>query len=63
MVIRELGEGSQSIWYYEGDTLLAVDAMNAPRDYLVSKRMIEAGKSPSKAEVADPDTDLKALLK
>lgn len=63
VVIRELGEGSQSVWYFEGDTLLAVDAMNAPRDYLVSKRMIEAGKSPSKAEIADPDTDLKALLK
>ena len=63
VVIRELGEGSQSIWYFSGDTLLAVDAMNAPRDYLVSKRMIEAGKSPSKAEVVDPNTDLKALLK
>ncbi|MEP1442657.1 MAG: FAD-dependent oxidoreductase [Hyphomicrobiales bacterium] len=63
VVIRELNEGSQSVWYFSGDTLLAVDAMNAPRDYLVSKRMVEAGKSPSKAEVADPNTDLKALLK
>ena len=30
-----------------GDTLLAVDAMNDPRAYMVGKRLIEAGKSPA----------------
>ncbi len=52
-----------SFWYYLGDRLLSVDAMNDPRAYMVGKRLIEMGRSPDKAAVADPDTVLKALLK
>ena len=52
-----------SFWYYHGDTLLAVDAMNDPRAYMVGKRLIEMGKSPDPAAIADPATALKALLK
>ena len=55
------GEGV-SFWYYQGDTLLAVDAMNDPRGYMVGKRLIEAGKSPDKAKVADLSVPLKDLL-
>ncbi|NNK77993.1 MAG: FAD-dependent oxidoreductase [Litoreibacter sp.] len=55
-------EGSCSFWYYVGATLLAVDAMNAPRDYMIGKRLIEAGKSPDPEEIADPQTDMKGLL-
>ena len=56
------GEGV-SFWYYAGDTLLAVDAMNDPRAYMVGKRLVEMGKSPDPAAVADLATNLKALLK
>ena len=52
-----------SFWYYRGDTLLAVDAMNDPRAYMVGKRLIEMGRSPDPAAVADPATVLKSLLK
>ena len=52
-----------SFWYFAGDTLLAVDAMNDPRGYMVGKRLIEMGKSPSKSALADPATVLKDLLK
>ncbi|SMR81920.1 3-phenylpropionate/trans-cinnamate dioxygenase ferredoxin reductase subunit [Aliiroseovarius halocynthiae] len=55
-------EGSTSFWYYQGDTLLAVDAMNDPRAYMVGKRLVEGGKSPDKAAVADTSVELKALL-
>ncbi|PKP79465.1 MAG: pyridine nucleotide-disulfide oxidoreductase [Alphaproteobacteria bacterium HGW-Alphaproteobacteria-2] len=54
--------GSRSHWYYWGGELLAVDAMNEPRAYMVAKRLIEAGKSPAPDTVADPGVDLKALL-
>ena len=54
---------SVSFWYFKGDTLLAVDAMNDPRAYMVGKRLIEQGKSPSKAALADPATVMKDLLK
>ena len=52
-----------SFWYYQGDELLAVDAMNDPRAYMVGKRLIESGKSPAPAVVADPTSNLKSLLK
>ena len=54
---------SCSFWYYKGDTLLAVDAMNAPKAYMVGKRLLGLGKSPPKAAISDPQTDLKSLLK
>lgn len=55
------GEHGGSVWYYRGARLIAVDALNDARAYMIGKRLIEAGKSP------DPDTlaaatDLKALL-
>lgn len=63
-VVLRPGDGdSVSHWYYAGDTLLAVDAMNDPRAYMVGKRLLEAGKNPSPEVVADPETELKALLK
>lgn len=55
--------GVQSNWYYNGATLLAVDAMNDPRNYMIGKRLIEAGRSPDPALITDPATDMKALLK
>lgn len=63
-VVARDGEGAAvSHWYYSGDTLLAVDAMNDPRAYMVGKRLIEAGKSPAPSVIEDPETDLKALLR
>lgn len=62
VVVRD-GGVARSHWYYAGDTLLAVDAMNDPRGYMVGKRLIEAGKSAAPEVVADADQDLKPLLK
>lgn len=52
---------SGSVWYYRQGRLIAVDALNDARAYMIGKRLIEAGRS------TDPDTvatasDLKALL-
>jgi 3-phenylpropionate/trans-cinnamate dioxygenase ferredoxin reductase subunit len=52
-----------SFWYFQGETLLAVDAMNDARGYMVGKRLIEQGKSPSKADVANTQIPIKDLLK
>jgi len=62
VVERHGGDGAYSVWYYSDDTLLAVDAMNDARTYMIGKRLIEAGKSPAPNVIADPSTDLKALL-
>ncbi|UWQ75270.1 NAD(P)/FAD-dependent oxidoreductase [Leisingera sp. M658] len=63
-VVTRQGEGQQvSFWYYKGDQLVAVDAMNDPRAYMVGKRLIDMGKTADKAVVADTAADLKPLLK
>lgn len=34
-VVRRLGDnGALSLWYYRGEELIAVDAMNDPRGYM-----------------------------
>jgi len=55
--------GSQSHFYYDGETCLAVDAMNDPTAYNVTKRLLASGLPLPKAMAADPDSDLKGLLK
>ncbi len=62
VVTRESGDAT-SFWYFQGDKLLAVDAMNDPRAYMVGKRLIEAGRSPDPAKVADPETNVMDLMK
>ncbi|MGR3617558.1 MAG: NAD(P)/FAD-dependent oxidoreductase [Paracoccaceae bacterium] len=63
VVTRESNDRSISFWYYKGDQLVAVDAMNDPRAYMVAKRLIESGKTADKIAVGDPSTELKTLLK
>lgn len=60
-VVTRRAEGF-SVWYYRGGTLLAVDALNDARAYMIGKRLIEAGRSPLAELVADPATDIKGLL-
>lgn len=54
--------GSASVWYFRGDSLVAVDAMNDALSYGIGKKLLEAGRAIPKAAIADPSTDTKALL-
>ena len=62
LVVRADG-AARSHWYFAGDQLLAVDALNDPRGYMVGKRLIEAGKTADPAALADPGVELKSLLR
>lgn len=63
-VIRPgLTEGASSVWYFKGGTFIAVDAVNDARAYVCGKRMLELGITPDRTIVADPQSDLKQLLK
>ncbi len=62
-IVTRKTDDTLSFWYYKGDQFVAVDAMNDPRGYMVGKRLLSMGKSPDKAAIADPETELKALLK
>lgn len=62
-VVTRLGAGpARSHWYFDGDRLQAVDAMNDPRVFMVAKRVLERGGPVDAALVADPASDLRALL-
>ncbi|MTH76663.1 NAD(P)/FAD-dependent oxidoreductase [Paracoccus aestuariivivens] len=62
-VVTRSGAGAHggSVWYYRDGRLIAVDALNDARAYMIGKRLIEGGKSPSPEAVLEA-TDLKALM-
>jgi 3-phenylpropionate/trans-cinnamate dioxygenase ferredoxin reductase subunit len=55
------GAHSGSVWYFRDGRLIAVDALNDARAYMIGKRLIESGKSPMPEAVAEA-ADLKALM-
>ena len=55
-------EGSQSIWYYRGEQLLAVDAMNDAPSFMMARRILEAGKSLPKNVAQDAGANLKEWI-
>lgn len=61
-VVSRRGEKGISFWYYRNGELIAVDALNDARAYMVAKRLIESGSSPTPERVADLSTELKELL-
>ena len=63
VVVRGYETKQVSHWYFKGSDLLAIDALNDPRAYMIGKRLIEANKSPSKDQIKDQDFNLKTLLK
>lgn len=59
-VVTRDTEGT-SIWYFRSGKLIAVDALNAPRAYMIGKRLIEGAKQITPAHIRETD-DLKRLM-
>ncbi|MGH6931952.1 MAG: NAD(P)/FAD-dependent oxidoreductase [Dongiaceae bacterium] len=55
-------EQSGSIWYYRGDVLVAVDAMNDALSYGIGKKLLESGRTIPRAIASDPSSELKEWL-
>lgn len=56
-------EGASSIWYFSNGALIAVDAINDARAYVIGKKLLDSGVPAFVRDaVADPDTDLKSLV-
>lgn len=62
-IVTRPGDGQHggSVWYFQDNRLIAVDALNDARAYMIGKRLIESGRSPDPKTVATA-SDLKALL-
>ncbi|MBY6262730.1 pyridine nucleotide-disulfide oxidoreductase [Azospirillum sp. 412522] len=55
-------DGAKSIWYFRGDDLLAVDAINDPASYMVGRRLLTAGLRPDRRDVANVAFPLASIL-
>lgn len=53
---------SFAAFYFKGDKLLAVDAINRPKEFMLAKRFLAEGKKADPAKVVDESVDLKALF-
>lgn len=62
VVVRKTNDTSVSFWYFREGRLIAIDAMNDPRAYMVAKRLIDKGETPSPEKVEDLGVNLKDLL-
>ena len=64
IIIRGDIEGSRSFaaYYFKGDKLLAVDAVNAPRDFMMTRMALTKGKTLDKAVLRDPEAELKSAM-
>ena len=64
IIIRGDIEGSRSFaaFYFKGDRLLAVDAVNAPREFMMTKMALTKGKTLDKAILADAEAELKSAM-
>ena len=53
---------SFSILHYVGERLACVESVNAPMDHMMSRKLLEAGRSPPPGTACDPAIALKSLL-
>ncbi|MDR3368151.1 FAD-dependent oxidoreductase [Rhodoferax sp.] len=57
-----MAAGSFSVYHFKGDKLLAVDSVNASKDHLLARKLLDAGVSPTLAQARDLGVDLAGLL-
>lgn len=55
--------GSFAVFYFKGEKLLAVDAINAAPEFIVTKKLIAEGKSLPKESLSDMNVSMKDLSK
>lgn len=51
-----------SIYHFRAGRLVAVDSVNAPKDHLLARKLLDASVSPRPEQVMDPAFDLGSLL-
>lgn len=65
IIIRGDIESSRSFaaFYFKGDKILAVDAVNSPREFMFTKMVLTKGQALDKAILSDTKADLKSAIK
>lgn len=58
----DIAAGSFTVYHYKGDQLLAADSINASKDHLQARKLLDAGVSPTPQQAGDAGFDLNSLL-
>lgn len=58
----DMTAGSFSVYHFKGDKLLAVDSVNASKDHLLARKLLDAGVSPTVEQAGDLGVELAGLL-
>jgi 3-phenylpropionate/trans-cinnamate dioxygenase ferredoxin reductase subunit len=58
----DMHAGNFSVYHFKGEKLLAVDSVNASKDHLLARKLLDAGVSPDMKQAADTGFDLATLL-
>ncbi len=58
----DMDGGSFTVWHYRDATLLAADSVNASREHLLARKLLDAGVSPTPEQAQDSGFDLASLL-
>ncbi|WP_016957577.1 NAD(P)/FAD-dependent oxidoreductase [Catenovulum agarivorans] len=60
ILVRDENEPNKfSVWYFKGDELLAVDAVNNAKAYVVATKFIKSGEQIDKAKLVDASVEFK----
>lgn len=59
----DMAGGSFTVYHYRGDRLLAADSVNASKDHLQARKLLDAGVSPTPTQAGDTALDLQMLLR
>ncbi|NNE57822.1 MAG: FAD-dependent oxidoreductase [Hellea sp.] len=64
IIVRGDPDNSRNVatFYFKGDRLLAVDAVNSPREFMMSKMALSKDKMLDKSILIDPNGDLKSAI-
>ena len=56
--IEKEDENKRSVWYFKDDQLLAVDAINHPKAYVLGTKFIKGGETIDRSKLSDAQQDL-----
>ena len=63
VVVRKPSETAQSHFYFQGDEFLATDCFNDAASFVVSRRLLQMGRTITPEQAADTSLVLKTLIK
>ncbi|PHM21089.1 MAG: pyridine nucleotide-disulfide oxidoreductase [Curvibacter sp. PD_MW3] len=58
----DTASGSFTVYHYKDEQLLAADSINASKDHLQARKLLDAGVSPTPQQAGDAGFDLNSLL-